>query len=219
MKAHARQGLAALDALASQDRLTVMGAFHARPEDGLGEGTLVLLGPAEPGFWDHVTREPEFTDGDPDPLDRWSARVIGAIAAGTGGRAYFPFGDPHRPFIAWAIRSGRAWRSPVTLLVHDRAGLLVSYRGAILLPDALDLPPAGTSPCDTCTERPCLSACPASALSGTGYDIVGCHDYLDTGPGRACMSRGCAVRNACPAGRGYARLAAQSAFHMERFHP
>jgi hypothetical protein len=207
---------------AAAHRLEVFGAFHPDTEDGAPKGTatLILLGPAEPGFWAHVTAAPEFADGAPDPLDRWSRRVIGHMACALGGKALFPFGGPPwQPFIAWARRSGRAWESPVGLLVHDRAGLMLSYRGALALKTRVDLPPPlQASPCETC-DRPCLSACPVGALSAERYDTAACHGWLDTGPGKACLDTGCAVRRACPVSQDYGRLPAQSAYHMARFHP
>jgi len=210
--------LARIAALLGRNRLAPFGAFHCGAEDGLAPGTLVLTGPDEPGFWAHVTASPEWLDKAPDPLDRWSRRVIGAAARELGAEALFPFGGPPwQPFHRWALRSGRAWESPVRLLVHDRAGLMVSYRGALLLPRRLDLPPVPPCPCDTCT-RPCLTACPAGALTGTGYDLPACHDFLDRPGGHDCMSRGCAVRRACPVSQGYGRLDEQSAWHMRRFH-
>jgi epoxyqueuosine reductase len=198
----------------------VMGAFHPGPEDGLPEDirTLVMLGPAEPGYWAHLTAQPEWGDA-PDPVDRWSRRVIGGMACDLGGKAYFPFGGPPwRPFIAWAKRTGRAWASPVTILVHDSAGLMVSYRGAIGLRERLDLPATGPRPCETCAEQPCLTACPVGALTGVGYDVPACHGYLDTPPGQDCLSEGCAVRRACPVSQAYGRVAEQSAYHMGLFH-
>ncbi len=108
---------------------------------------------------------------------------------------------------------------PVSLLVHDRMGLFASYRGAIGLAERLGLPPLPAKPCDSCADKPCLSACPAAALTGAGYDLAACHDYLDTQPGKLCLSGGCQVRRACPAGRKYGRLAEQSAYHMRLFHP
>ena len=213
--------LARITRLADAERLMVMGALHPAPDEaGLppGCGTIVLLGPAEPGFWAHVTAAPEWRDGAADPLDRWSSRVIGAMAAGLGGTALFPFGGPpYLPFFSWALRSGRAWSSPVRLLVHESAGLMVSYRGAIALPERLVLAPPPPCPCDDCA-RPCLVACPVGALGADGYDVPACHGFLDTGAGDTCLSGGCAVRRACPLSRSYGRLAAQSAYHMGRFH-
>ena len=212
--------LAALGAAARDHHLAIFGVAPIRPEDGLQtEGALVLLGPLEPGFWPHVTAAPEFGDGAPDPLDRWSARVIGALARDHGATALFPFGDPVRPFVTWAMRSGRAWQSPVTLLVHDRAGLMVSYRGALAVPDLVAPAPDVERPCDTCAGRPCLDACPPRALTGEGYDLDRCHGFLDTAAGAACLSGGCLVRRACPVSARYARLPEQSAWHMRRFHP
>lgn len=214
--------LAAIDAAAAALWLEVFGAFHPDAEDDVppGTGTLVLLGPKEPGFWQGFAASPEYGDGAPDPMDRWSARVIAALARDMGATALFPFGGPPwRPFIRWAQRSGRAWPSPVGLLVHDRAGLMVSYRGALALPARLALPAPTPNPCATCATRPCLTACPVDALAATGYDVPVCKAYLDTPQGTQCRDRGCAVRRACPISQGYGRRTRQSAFHMRSFHP
>ncbi|MEM1274209.1 MAG: ferredoxin [Pseudomonadota bacterium] len=213
--------LAELSARLAGEQLDIFGAFHPEPADAAPEDceTLVLLGPKEPGFWPRVTASPEFSDGSPDPIDRWSARVISAIAAEFGGIALFPFGGPpYRPFVSWARRTGRAWQSPVSLLVHDVAGLMVSYRGAIALPIRFALPkPPDTSPCAAC-HAPCVTACPADALTGRGYDLDSCHVWLDAPAGKACLNGGCAVRRACPISQSYGRLPAQSAYHMGIFH-
>jgi hypothetical protein len=205
---------------AAKQWLMVMGAFSPGAGDGLPAdiATLVLLGPAEPGFWAHVTAEPEW-DGAPDPVDRWSRRVIGRMACDLGGKAYFPFGGPPwRPFIRWAQRTGRAWISPVAILVHDTAGLFVSYRGAIGLRERLESPPPPARPCDSCADKQCLTACPVGALTGKGYDVPACHAFLDTPPGGDCMTGGCRVRRACPVSQSYGRVAEQSAYHMRQFH-
>lgn len=210
-----------IEALARPHALAVMGAFHPDPEDGApeGTGTLVLLGPDGPAFWPVLTSSPEWQDGGPDPVDRWSRRVIGRLACDLGAKARFPFGGPpYQPFIRWAKRSGRAWDSPVTILVHDTAGLLVSYRGAIALPERLDLPGLPPRPCDSCADKPCLAACPARALTGAGYDVPACHRFLDTDRGRDCMDAGCRVRRACPVSQAYGRVPEQSAYHMRQFH-
>lgn len=213
---------AAVERIAGENRLSVFGAFHIGAGDGLPEGfaTLLLLGPAEPGFWAHMTSQSEWQDGGPDPIDRWSRRVIGRLACDLGAKAYFPFGGPpYRPFYQWALRSGRAWASPVTLLVHDRAGLFVSYRGAIALKARLELPAVpATSPCASCAGKPCLTACPPRAMTDKGYDVAACHTFLDTNSGDDCLNSGCAVRGACPVSQAYGRLPEQSSYHMRRFH-
>ena len=211
--------LAAIAARARRFGLAPLGAFHPGPDDGAPRdcGTLVLLGPDGPDFWPLFRASPECLDGARDPLNRWSERVVGSLATAFGGQALFPFGGPPwAPFTAWARRSGEAWQSPVGLLVHARTGLFVSYRGALALPARLALPAAPERPCDACAA-PCLAACPVGALAGGPYDLAACHGFLDTEPGRDCLTRGCAVRRACPVGRGL-RPDAQSAFHMAAFH-
>ncbi len=213
--------LADIDSAAAETALEAFGAFHAEPGDALPEwcGTLVLLAPREPGFWPAFTASREYRDGRPDPLDRWSERVIGGLARAFEAEALFPFGGPpYRPFLRWAERSGRAWPSPVGLLVHDTAGLMVSYRGALALAGRLALPTPPARPCESCAEKPCLSACPADALTAKGYDVPACKAYLETSAGSACHDGGCAVRRACPVSARHGRRAEQSAFHMRAFH-
>ena len=197
----------------SAHRLFVSGALHEGPE------TLLLISPDEPGFWAHVTAQPEFTDGRPDPLDRWSARVIGTVAAQAGGRALFPFGGPPwHPFVTWAQRSGQSFPSPVHMMVHARMGLWASVRGAIALPGHQPLPAAAANPCIGC-PAPCATACPVMALGPKGYDTAACHAHLDRPEGADCGNFGCLARRACPAGESYGRLPEQSSWHMRQFHP
>ncbi len=203
--------------------LEVMGGFSCDGEEPLlpkRTRSLFLIGPREPGFWPHLATQPEWQDGAPDPIDRWSRRVIGRIACDLGAKALFPFGgSPWHPFQSWALRSGAAWQSPVRLLVHSWQGLLVSYRGAIAFRDTIPQPkPDSQSPCEACVEKPCLTACPAAALTGAGYDVPLCHSFLDSLEGTDCLTGGCLVRRACPVSQSYARLPEQSAYHMGQFH-
>ena len=200
--------------------LEVLGGFAVEEGEAgfpAGTRTLLMIGPKEPGFWLHLQAQPEWNG--PDPLDRWSRRVIGRVACDLGAKALFPFGGPpYQPFYSWALRTGRVWDSPVKLLVHATQGLMVSFRGALALPQTIPLPPPAIQPCAACA-KPCLTACPAGALTGAGYDVPLCHAHLSQPAGTDCMTRGCLVRSTCPAGAGYARMPSQSAYHMRQFHP
>ncbi len=211
--------LAQIEAKAAAHRLTVLGGFICDGDESLPAGTrsLLLLGPAEPDYWAQITASPEWQDGAPDPIDRWSQRVIGGLACDLGAKALFPFGGkPYHPFYTWALRTGRVWESPVRLLVHDQFGLMVSFRGALALNEVVQVPRA-QNPCSTC-PAPCLTACPVGALSTAGYDLPACHAFLDQSEGADCLNSGCAVRRACPLPAGRARLAEHSAYHMGIFH-
>jgi epoxyqueuosine reductase len=182
--------------------------------------SLVLLGTG-PAFWPMFSASPECQDGLPDPVDRWSLRVVGGLATHLGAKAIYPFGGPpYEPFIRWAQASGRAFQSPVGMLVHDAVGMMVSYRGAL----QFDKPfaaasPFAPSPCQTCATQPCTTACPVGALSAThNYDVDACHAYLDTEAGQDCMNNGCAARRACPVSQLAGRTPEQSNLHMKAFH-
>lgn len=193
-----------------------MGHCPIVPSDGLNHenGTLVLLGPDEPAFWPMFIQTPEYNDGVPDPMDRWSRRTIDGIATHANGAAYYPFGgEPFLPFYTWALRTGHAWASPFGFLVHKNAGLFASYRGAVWV--AKDHPlQAAIQPCLIC-DAPCKTACPVDAFA-QGYDVAACKSHLNTSHGASCLSDGCKARRACPVGAGL-RLPAQAAFHMEAF--
>lgn len=212
-----------VDRAAAAAGLEIYGALHPghQPVKGLRDGTLVLLGTGA-AFWPVFTASAEHQDGRPDPIDRWSERVVGGMACALGARAYYPFGGPpYQPFVDWALASGRSFTSPSQMLVHDRVGLLISLRGALHFNQKFDIPPPplAESPCHSCPMRPCLSACPAGALSDSErYDLVACHDHLATAAGSACMTGGCLARLACPLSRGAGRDPAQTAHHMRHFH-
>lgn len=203
--------LAEITRTAQALHLTPLGGFH---EDGT---TTILLGPHEPGFWGYVTERPEFRMGGDNPLDHWSLWAITALGHVFGAVPFLPFGGPpYHPFIEWALRSGEAWQSPVGLLVHKDAGLMVSYRGALRFDRHIALPEPAPNPCRSCTDRPCLAACPAGALGQDGYDVPMCKSHLDDG---GTCRNGCAVRLSCPISQRYPRDPEQTAFHMEAFHP
>ena len=207
----------ALEHAASTRHLLVLGGFHPAPGDALeGVETLVLLGPNEPDYWTALKDSPEWNG--PDPVDSWSNRVIGTWAADFKAQAFYPFGGPPwHPFITWAQNTGRIHQSPSGMLVHDRAGLFVSFRGALGLSERIDIPAPPESPCANCADQPCKTACPVSALKGDSYAVDICKDHLRTDAGQDCMTDGCRARRSCPVSQNWGRLTEQSAYHMQRF--
>ena len=205
---------------AARRHLTVMGGFHPTKGDAAPPDckTLLLLGPCAATFWPAFETAPESLDGLCDPMDRWSMRVIGSWARRIGAVPLYPFGgEPFLPFFSWARRSGRIHPSPIMLLVHDTAGLWVSFRGALALRDEITLPPAPPSPCTACLDKPCLTACPVAAFDGTSYDVPTCKSHLNHPNGTDCMILGCAARRSCPISQTYPHPQAQAAYHMRQF--
>lgn len=169
--------------------------------------------------WSAFATSPERRDGAADPLDRWSRRVIGAIAAAVGGCAVFPFeGPPHLPFLRWAVRAEGLARSPLGLSIDPEVGLWQAWRGAIVV--AEDLGPeaaAQTDPCAACGPRFCLSACPAGAFRAHGFDVAACRGFLESHAGGLCRTDGCRARDACPVGRRHRYAPDQIRFLMGAF--
>ena len=211
--------LAAIAARARPHGLAPLGAFHPAPDDGAPEGcgTLVLLGPDGPDFWPRFRASPEYRDGAPDPLNRWSERVIGGPGHRLRRAAALPLRRPAlAPFTAWARRNGEAGsrRSACSCTPAPASSSPSAARSRSPPASPSRRPPRAPA---TPAPRPASTACPVGALAGGPYDLAACHGYLDTAPGRDCMDRGCAVRRACPVGQGL-RPEAQSAFHMAAFH-
>ena len=206
-----------LQRAATERHLTLLGALETTAQDNLGDvKTLVLLGPAEPEFWDAVQNSPEWRRA--HPIDSWSRRVVDTWAKQIGATAFYPFdGPPWHPFLDWGRRTGRIDVSPVGMLVHDTAGLFVSFRAALGLPHALEGPAAPSRICETCTDKPCLTACPVDALQGATYAAETCKSHLRDVAGQDCVTQGCRARRACPISKSWGRRPEQSAYHMRRF--
>ena len=204
--------------------LVARGAFRLRADERAGAlahiRTIVLAGVVGRDGWAAFAASPEARDGVEHPLDRWSQRVIEALARDLGATALFPFGGPpFWPFQQWARRSEPVHPSPIGLLIHPAYGLWHSYRGALGFRDALDIPEseAAASPCESCEGRWCLNTCPVGAFSPVGYEVGACAEYLKSAEGADCMEAGCRARRACPVGAEHAYGRDQANFTMRAF--
>jgi len=203
--------------------LASRGAFHPGPEDGVPRlpggrpaGTVVLVGNVGPAMWQAFSR---LRDPLVDKLDDWSEEVLTDVARRFEATACFPFSRPPLPFQRWAMRAEPCHVSPLGILVHPDYGLWHGYRGALLLPRRLELPPPDRrpSPCDGCADKPCLGTCPVGAFSSAGYDVPACTRHIATPVGEDCVDLGCRARRACPVGTAYQYLPDQVRFHMTDF--
>ena len=219
--------LSTVERAVSTVSLCLRGGFHPAEDDGvppLADGrlpaTVVLIGNLGASLWPAFSSSGEAADGAPHPLNRWTQRIIGGIARAVGAEPLFPFGGPpYLPFQRWAMRAEAVAPSPLGILIHPDYGLWHAYRGALAFADRLALPPRAerSRPCDSCPDRPCLSACPVGAFSGRGYDVPACVGHIGSPAGGACMGGGCLARRACPVGPAHGYGADQARFHMAAF--
>jgi Fe-S-cluster-containing hydrogenase component 2 len=203
--------------------LTPRGAFHPEPADvvpevdpGTPAHTLIMVGNAGPSMWRAfcANRDPA-----KDRLDDWSQDILTDIARCFGAAALYPFSPPHLPFQRWACQAEPCHSSPLGILIHPGYGLWHSYRGALAFAERLRLPPVKpqVSPCDTCSEKPCLTTCPVAAFHDNGYEVPACARHLADSAGQDCMDHGCRARRACPVGRPFRYHSDQARFHMDAF--
>lgn len=206
-----------LDDLLMAEGLQVVGQLQPGVDDPVPEGTaeLALIGAKGDAMWERFSQSPERLDGAPNPLDRWSLRVIGAIAKQIDAIPLFPFGGPPwLPFLRWASIGEGARLSPVAMQVSPSRGLWMSYRGALAFSSLLESTEGSTGdPCLGC-PAPCLVACPVNAFAGGRYDVPRCTSHITSHEGRDCHD-GCLARAACPVGARPPLK--QRQFHMSAF--
>jgi hypothetical protein len=187
---------------------------------GASARSLLLIGSTGPSIWPKLRTSPEASDGTADPLDRYTRRVLTEIGTSEDFGVVFPFdGPPYHPFQQWAKRCGGFSQSPMGVLAHRDFGPWTGFRAAFLSEVPLEIADGAGSPgpCESCTDKPCISACPAKALSAAaGYDVPRCRNYLKANPNADCWS-GCMARRACPYGAEHHQDPANARFHMESF--
>lgn len=204
--------------------MILRGGFHPGASDdvpplsnGSRPATLILVGNAGPAMW-HAFAATRKTGQ--NPLDDWTRRLLDEIASAVGATALFPFdGPPWLPFQRWAQRADNVHPSPTGPLIHPTFGLWHAYRGVLALAETIEIPAIQSqpSPCETCPDKPCLSACPVDALAPGTYDVPACVAHLGSAAGIDCLSGSCQARAACPVGSDYRYVPDQNRFHMHAF--
>ena len=215
--------LAEIKAAIEKAGLSYRGAFQPDPGDlpeGVNATSIVLLGYLGGEKWDHFASSAEAQDGEINALDRWSSRIISSLADELDAVALFPFGGPPwLPFQRWAQKAERLFSSPLGMQIHPEYGLWHSWRGALGFSFIVNPEPFidAEHPCETCADKPCLSACPVGAFTDDGFRIDACVDHIATDKGVACLDGGCLARCACPVGKEHRYSPAQRQFHLGAF--
>ena len=222
--------LADLDRVLADRGLCRLGGFHLDDHETLLEdqkagkafrgGTLLLIGNDGRRLWERSGEEIEALKaaGEANPLDHWTQSILDPVAARFGVGVVYPFsGPPHSPFTRWALRSTNLHQSPLGLTIHPEFGLWHAFRAAFHVAESLALDHVGVpSPCDSCSDKPCLTACPVGAFTGTSFDVEACRGHLHD-ESVDCWPHGCLARVACPVGSAWHYGEAQARFHTSAF--
>lgn len=217
--------------------MEVLGVFHLDGEEALSftgsTNEVVGLMVASPGrdMWQVFTDSEHYNGQLPNPMDHWTASVLGEIAMDVGAGLALPFDRPYPPFQAWAKRATHLSNSPLGVLVHREYGLWFGLRGVMFvkvnvenqqLDKLIQQLVIDNHPCDACIDKPCLSVCPVKAFNNDGLDVRACYSYLEettkSGTEPDCLEKGCAARAACPVGADYIYCTEQLRFHMNSYY-
>jgi hypothetical protein len=200
-------------ALLSPHGLLPLGWFDESGRPGL------LVGNVGSSLWSAFSRSDEFGDGQPDPMDRWTVAVLSTLKPCWDMEIRYPFGDPAWPFQDYARRAMRIGQSPIGLLIHPEYGLWTAFRAALIFNLEFDIPKMEVQPvpCDSCLDKPCLTACPVSAFSPGGYDYLSCKSHVAQSQGKRCFDGGCMARLDCPVGKQFIYYKEHQTFHMRAY--
>lgn len=161
--------------------------------------SLVLIGHGSRRLWQALT---EFGMQTADPVDHFSLvmtrRFIDEFLDSPSVLMLYPIGYTISLQQLGAL-AGWHHPSPLGLGINEAYGVWFAYRAAFLT--TLALPaiknPISISPCDTCQDKPCVSACPAQAVQGVGqFKVTACIDFR-LQEQSICQDR-CLSRLACP---------------------
>lgn len=197
-----------------REGFTPLGWFE--PDDIAGAAFVILIGNTGQDMFRRFWRE---RDARTASMDEWTKATVRPLADSLGAEAVYPFDVPPQPFLTWARKAGAGHTSPLGLNIHHTYGLWHAYRAALLFPVTFDLPrnSPGAHPCETCTTKPCLKACPVQAFDGSFYNLAACGQHVLSDAGENCASGGCLARLACPIGKPYQYHPEQIKFHMRAF--
>lgn len=199
--------------------MIIRGGFHPRDKDRAPPDTqiIIMIGNAGPEMWRAFSSQ---TPKDSNPLDTWTRNNLTPIANRFDAKVIYPSdGPPYYPFQQWAMQADDVFPSPIGPLIHPVFGLWHAYRAAFLFNTNLDVPAKAqtVSPCDTCTEQPCMNTCPVDAFTPGNYNVAECRTFIAMPNSDDCLTAGCRARRACPVGQDHIYAAEQAEFHMQSF--
>lgn len=186
---------------------------------------LILLGHGGRKLWDCMQASGITSE---HPIDDYVTQTVSQFFAlnypATRYRIAYP-GDTPVGLQQLGVLAGWHHPSPFMVGIDSEWGSWFAYRAVILadtdfLPFSAvhraptEAPLRENHPCLSCNNKPCVTACPASALSGTQFALDKCIAYRRQ-PDSACRTT-CLARTSCPVGSQHRYSDAQLAHTYSR---
>ena len=128
-------------------------------------------------------------------VHRWAVTVL----SGGAYEIVYP-GLGHIDLQALGKMVGWHHDSPFRVGINQSWGPWFAYRAVVLADSDFSpsLPQVTQSPCASCAQAPCVSACPARAMTASGFSLSECTAYRQAADSE-CQTQ-CLARSACPVG-------------------
>jgi epoxyqueuosine reductase len=207
------RGVLAMDMLPSG----VRNAIAAAGPGLLDHRQLLVFGHAGPRMWRALRKAQPEPWTSADPVDEFSLATVRAhLEDELGVHRWAPVYPGPALIPLQELGTLLGWHHPSPLLVgiSEAFGTWFAYRAVVVADTTLPLtPPASPqpSPCSTCVEKPCLSACLGAALTTGTLTIDRCTTFR-VGEASPCALR-CPAREACPIGAEHRYDADQIRYH------
>lgn len=162
---------------------------------------LVLLGSSGSRVWNQL--QAEWMER-ANPFDEYAIAVVDQYIEehldGAPSHLFYP-GTTRVSLMGLGEMAGWSHSSPLGLGIHAVYGLWFAYRAAFVTSaDLTPTPPYRSQhPCESCADKPCVSACPVNAVKvEETFDISGCYNFR-VSENSPCVAQ-CFARLACPVG-------------------
>lgn len=202
---------------------------------------LILFGHGGTDLWKAISQQGEVDEVPSperplfkatDPVDDYALRSLGAWFKKQNLCHRFLYPLEHEalkpspiPLQALGQLAGWHYPSPMKVGINSTWGLWYAYRAVVLVNSsfpAIEHIEEGTnsqggvslSPCNACSSKPCISACPADALSDGTLRFERCAAFR-LQPHSPCAQR-CLAREACPVAAEHRYSAEQIQYHYSR---
>jgi len=163
-------------------------------------------------LWRNIKMEGE------NPFDNTSVQLAEDFMRRLGEKDYklvYPTDHEGVDLIKIGRRLGWHNDSKLSIGINSKFGTWFAYRFVIAANTSFsETVLLETNPCDTCVNKPCISACPATAVTSGGFDLDRC--VIERLTAHSDCAENCAARRACPVGSGYRYEMEHIRYHYRR---